>query len=388
MATDLISATSTSSSDAGPQNWSDLPDGLLHSIFLRLYHTRDLLAFSSVCRSWRSFATSTMAAFPTSLFPPLLILPDLKRRFRRRRRTIPSSLRLWDLAISPETASPETFKRSPVEESILAIPFLSCSHSHLLFLTRCRQILAVNYITGFQITSPVLPFDHHPPSADSRLALLTSPVSSPNCTLIILTTDCLFLWKINSPDLISRPLRVRLTQLRQMIVVGSRVVVVARRVWALELGNMLDLPQYLCPKELVVQCPTHEIFPCFEKAQFVDCEGEILYVCFTPSNETSNGEIEYKVEVFRVDMFDDHMILVKMDDLGDRALFLSNGVNATGCVCNNPERWGGETNAIYYASYDRWFLFEVGGFAPWCPIYQVNTAKCFHPFWDYPSILQ
>ncbi|KAJ4780876.1 RNA-dependent RNA polymerase [Rhynchospora pubera] len=296
-------------------------------------------------------------AFPTSLFPPLLILPDLKRRFRRRRRTIPSSLRLWDLAISPETASPETFKRSPVEESILAIPFLSCSHGHLLFLTRRRQILVVNYITGFQITSPVLPFDHHPSLAYSRLALLTSPVSSPNCTLIFLTTDCLFLWKINSSDLISRPLRVSLTNLRQMIVVGSRVVVVGRRVWALELGNMLDLPQYLCPKELVVQCPTHEIFPCFEKAQFVDCE-------------------------------DDHMILVKMDDLGDRALFLSNGVNATGCVCNNPERWGGETNAIYYASYDRWFLFEVGGFAPWCPIYQVNTAKCFHPFWDYPSILQ
>ncbi|KAJ4780877.1 F-box domain containing protein [Rhynchospora pubera] len=388
MATALISTTSTTSIGAGPQNWSDLPDGLLHSILLHLYLTRDLLAFSSVCRSWRSFAISTMAAFPTSIFPPLFIFSDTKYRSRRCRRIIPSSLLLWDSATSYQIACTKTFNQSPVEECILSIPFLSCSHGHLLFLTRCRQILVVNFITGFQITSPVLPFNHHPSSAYSRLALLTSPVSSPNCTLIFLTTDCLFLWKINSPDLISRPLRVRFTQLRQMIVVGSRIVVVAlvgRRVWALELGNMLDLPQYLCPKELVVQCPTHEIFPCFEKAQFVDCEGEILYVCFTPSNETSNGETEYKVEVFRVDMFDDHMILVKMDDLGDRALFLSDGVNATGCVCNNPERWGGKNNSIYYARDDRWYRFEVGSFVSWC---KVSHTKCFNSFWHYASILQ
>ncbi|KAJ3685166.1 hypothetical protein LUZ61_014330 [Rhynchospora tenuis] len=383
MATDLISAASTSSSGAGPQNWSDLPDGLLHSILLRISLTRDLLAFSSVCRSWRSFATCTMAAFPTSLFPPLLIFPELKHRSRRRRRTIASSLRLRDPAF-PREAFRRTF-----EESILSIPFLSCSHGHLLFLTRRRrQILLVNFITGIQITSPVLPLDYHLPAADSRLAQLTAPVSSPDCTLIFLTTDCLFIWKINSPDWISCRLRVCLTKLRQMIVVGSRIVVVGRKVWALELGNMLELPQYLCPKELVVQCPTQNILPSFENAQFVDSEGEILYVCFTSLNEEFFGEIKYKVEVFRVDMFDDHLILDKKDNLGNRALFMSNGANATGCVCNNPERWGGGTNCIYYASYEGWCLFEVGGFASWCPIYQVNDAKCFHPFWDYPSILQ
>ncbi|KAJ4806568.1 hypothetical protein LUZ62_019134 [Rhynchospora pubera] len=378
MATDLISA-----SDAGPQNWSDLPEGILHSVLLHLYLTRDLLAFSFVCRSWRSFATSTMAAFQTSLFPPLYILPDLKHRSRKRRRTILSCLRLLDPCSN-------AVNRSPVEESILSIPnFLSCSHGHLLFLTRRRRIVVVNITTGFLITSPVLPLDHNPPSSYCRLAQLTASVSSPNCTLIFLTVDKLFLWKINSPDWFYRPLRVRLTKLRQMIVVGiSRIVVVGEKVWDLEFRKMLSIkefPLYLCPKELVVQCPMQNILPCFENAQLVDSEGEILYVCFTPSNETSNGETEYKVEVFRVDMFDDHMILVKMDDLGDRALFLSDGVNATGCVCNNPERWGGKNNSIYYARDDRWYRLEVGSFVSWC---KVSHTKCFNSFWPYASILQ
>ncbi|KAJ3685163.1 hypothetical protein LUZ61_014327 [Rhynchospora tenuis] len=384
MATDLISATSTPYSDAGPQNWSDLPNGLLHSILLRLYHTRDLLAFSSVCRSWRSFATSTMATFRTSLFPPLLTFFDVKYRRRRRRRPFPSSLRLHD----PTT---ETFNQSPVEESILSKPFLCCSHGHLLFLTRRRQILVVNIITGFQITSPVLPLDHHPGSSYSCLAQLTASVSSQNCTLIFLTVDKLFLWKINSPDWFYRPLRVHLTKLRQMIVVGSRIVVVGRNVWAFEFWNMLSIkefPLYLCPKELVVQCPTQNILSSFEISQFVDCDGEILYVCFTPSNESSELGRQFKNEVFHVDILDDHMILVNKNNLGNQALFLSMAVNDPGCVCNNPERWGAKNNFIYYAKDDRCYRFEVGGFVPHCTIYDVSQVKRFNSFWHYASILQ
>ncbi|KAJ3685164.1 hypothetical protein LUZ61_014328 [Rhynchospora tenuis] len=330
MVTDLISATSNSHSDAGPQNWSDLPNDLLHSILLRLFFSQDLLAFSSVCRSWHSFATSTIPAFPTSLFAPLFISPDLKHRSRGRRRTVTPSFRVPNPAIP--RASRNAFDPSPVEESIISIPFLTCSHDHYLFLTRRRKILMANIITGFQITSPVLPLDHRPPSADSCLALLTSPVSYPNCTLIFLTIDCLFLWKINSPDWISLPLGVRLTKLRQMIVVGRKIVVVGRKVWTLELGNMLELPQYLCPKELVVQCPTQNILPSFENAQLVDCDGEILYVCFTTSSGRFIFVTKHKVEVFRVDMVDDHMLLVKKDNLGNRALYLSMAVNVPGCV--------------------------------------------------------
>ncbi|XP_078151578.1 uncharacterized protein LOC144546866 [Carex rostrata] len=263
------------SSSHGPQSWSDLPDELLHLILLRLSHIQDHLAFSSVCRYWRSFATSFISTSPTSLFPPLLICPLLRFRPRRRHRLFVSALKLLDPSMPYRNKLLlDPYNRSPVEESILSLNFLSSSHGHLLFLSLRRQILILNFITGDQIISPVVPlpvdFDW---SYAPRLAQLTAPASSPSCTLIFLTEKHLMLWKINSTDWISHSLQVSLPLLRQMVVVG-------RKIWVLEGERLsiLEFPQDSGSKVVfsVVRWPVWEWDNgrIFQNVRLVDCEEE------------------------------------------------------------------------------------------------------------------
>ncbi|KAF3339817.1 F-box-like protein [Carex littledalei] len=398
-----LPAISSSSSSYCPQSWPDLPDELLQLIFLRLSHIQDLLAFSSVCRYWRSFATSFISTSPTSLFPPLLICPLIRFHPRRRRQLPVSSLKLLDPSMPhPNKLLLDSYNTSPVKESILSLNFLSSSHGHLLFLSlRRRQILILNFITGHQIISPVVPlpvdfdsffqknkeFDW---SSERRLAQLTAPVSSPNCTLIFLAQKHLLLWKINSTDWSSHPLQVSLPYLRQMVVVG-------RKIWVLECGerlSILELPQDLSSKVVfsVVRWPVWEWDNgrIFEDPRLVDCEGEMLCVCVTSIDAPINMTDHVRTKICRFDISADKKRVVQIKSLGNRAIFLSAVLKVPGCVCNDPEKWGGKSNCIYYATNGKkkWVEMEAGVFAPEKLFKHSNRSTCSFPFWDFPSILQ
>ncbi|XP_078151577.1 uncharacterized protein LOC144546864 [Carex rostrata] len=393
------------SSSYGPESWSDLPEELLRLILLRLSHIEDHLVFSSVCRYWRSFTTSFISTSPTSLFPPLLICPLLRFRHRRRRQLPVSALKLLDPSMPyPNELLLDSCNTSPVEKSILSLNFLSSSHGHLLFLSlRRRQILIVNFITGGQIISPVVPL---PVDFDSffqknrefdwstvpRLAQLTAPVSSPNCTLIFLTQSHLLLWKISSTDWSSHPLQVSLPYLLQMVVVNKKI-------WVLEHGerlSILELPQDLSSKVIfsVERWPVWEWNNgrIFESPRLFECEGEILFVCL---NDDGNGPFfldnhHISTKICRFDISTDRKKVVDFKRLGNRAIFLSAAMNVPGCVCNNPEKWGGKSNCIYYASTGKkkWVEMEVGAYVPEKLFKPGNRSTCSFPFWDFPSILQ
>jgi hypothetical protein len=170
------------------------------------------------------------------------------------------------------------------------------------------------------------------------------------------------------------------------------MVVVDARIWALELRNtvsLLELPRDSCSKVLMMQWPewTFDYFSDSRNMRLVDCEGEILCVCFVSYGE----ERKVRVEVSEIELMPSNQIkYVEKTDIGNRALFLSDVVNVPGSVSNNPERWGGKKNCVYYAhsASKNWSVLEVGQIAPKSLFNKTNRVTCSFPFWDFASVLQ
>ncbi|XP_078150314.1 uncharacterized protein LOC144545626 [Carex rostrata] len=177
------------------RNWSDLPDGLLHTILTCHCSLVDFISFSSVCRSWRAVTSSVSPSWTTSHFPPLLLCPTFSIQ-------IHSSVRLLD------PASPSFFSliSHNSDENELTGP-LSYSHGHFLCLVPLQnRILMINPLTGDELSSPLFPQDYKTYNA---FPVLISPLSSPDSGVVVFTHDTLYHWYIGSPSWSSHCPRVK-----------------------------------------------------------------------------------------------------------------------------------------------------------------------------------
>ncbi|KAJ3695739.1 hypothetical protein LUZ60_001116 [Juncus effusus] len=342
---------SSASSSSTPATWSDLPADLLCSILTLLPSIRDLLAFSSVCRSWRSLASS-LSPSPASFFPPLLLRLTFLRRPRRRRRLVPSDLLLSDVCSS------SSVNRSPIEaQSVLTLPFLSSSHGHLLFFSdhRRKRILIVDFITGSQLLSPLIPIDSAVPFC---LANLTAPLSSPSSSLLLLARNLLFIWQVGRAEWIHHSLDMEIQFDSEMTVVGSRI-------YAMEINKIFSISM---PELTVTQIPVsysgNEDRMYIPSHRLVNRNGELLSVCFL-ADEPSESSMYWRLAVFRLDFTNPQPKWVKMESLGDWALFVNADMRVAGFACENPERWGGQSNSIYYSGlghegFCSWSVWRLG----------------------------
>ncbi|KAJ3695740.1 hypothetical protein LUZ60_001117 [Juncus effusus] len=367
--------------------WSDLPDGLLYSILTLLPSIHDLLAFSSVCRSWRSLASSVISPCPTSFFPPLLLhflfIPH-------RRRFVPSDL----LLVDPSLPLPVTpLNRSPLEaQSILNLHFLSSSHGHLLFFSNYHrnQVLIVDFITGHQVVSPVCPLDSDLPFC---LANLTAPLLSVSSSLVLLTHKSLFVWQVGDAGWIHHSLDIEIQFASEMTVVGSRI-------YAMDKTNKLFtinmLPE-LSVTRLRVSWSGNEDRFYVPSHRLVHCDGELLSVCFL-ADKGQECTRNLKLKVFRLKFSNKKSKWVKIESLGNRALFVNADRRVTGFGCKNPERWGGKSNCVYYSgvtykgSWSVWSLGKAVGDSEilnWLKskFYNTDENTRLDQIWAYPNIL-
>ncbi|XP_072994971.1 putative F-box protein At2g16290 [Typha latifolia] len=356
-------------------DWADLPDNLLHSIVSHLVSFPDLLSFASVCRSWRGLSLST----PTSILRPPLLLSSRRRIYPRRRDDTPSRCPILDPAFPSAT-----YFSSASARTLSRLPFIGYSYGHAIFyLPSIRCILLADAITGDEVRTPHFP-GHSIPR--TYYALLTAPLSSPSSDLILLSFGLeLFQWRKGGERWIRHDLGFNLPEVNHAVVFKGRIFTLdsSERLFIIQLAPVVLV------RQMEVKWIGEQVSPFSFKQWLVECGGELLLVRIVPTEAI----MCMSVEVFRLDLSDEQMKWVKVENLGDWALFLVANKRCPGFACKNPGRWGGRGNCIYYARSgdDTWNVVELGSSeidttVPDSPTLNSDPLKWPSPVWIYPAM--
>nr|CAD1831008.1 unnamed protein product [Ananas comosus var. bracteatus] len=337
--------------------WAELPDALLVSILGLLLSLRDLLSFSSVCRSWRVSPPPPPTPPPPPSPPPPLPPPPLLRRHRNPNPTFnlldPSSPH----SVARSSRSPPKPSPSPSSASPMAA---SSSSSPTPTTAAAAAALSSLTLTGAELRTPPLP----PPNTNLHFGLLTAPLSA----------------RVLPP-----PSRIRL--LPVPMAPRGRVLAMddAERLFVIHLVGDANS----CVTELEVSWVGQKIAPFSLCRYLIVCGSELLLVRFVPSKMM----LHLGIEALRLDRLEPWR-WVKMESLGDRALFIGENYRTLGFSCDSPKKWGGESNSIYYAGSGNqpWSVLRLGDAAidlsdPELTLIKDGSPLSRTPKWFYPKLL-
>ncbi|XP_078150315.1 uncharacterized protein LOC144545627 [Carex rostrata] len=314
------------------RNWSDLPDGLLHTILTCLCSLVDFISFSSVCRSWRAITSSVSPSWTTSHLPPLLLCPTSASSY------FPSSLRLLD-PTSPSFSSLISRISNKFE---FACNLISYSHGHLFcFMPSQNRIVVLNPLTGDELSSPLLLQNY---KTYNFFPVLISPLSSPDSGVVVFTSDALYHWHIGSPSWSSYCPRVKPSgsffRMVAAIMQGKVYVVDCRHtLFVLDLSPQLHL-RSLAVDGLEERDSSFQHF-------LVVCDGELLLLLLV---STDAEMMDVQLEAYRFDSSVNGTRWVKQETLGNWAIFVGYDSRAHGLAIQNPERWGGRKNCVSFTT--------------------------------------
>ncbi|PKA46253.1 hypothetical protein AXF42_Ash020004 [Apostasia shenzhenica] len=148
------------------RRWLKLPDLALHSIAMRLRGPAEFLAFCGVCRAWRSADSRTIAASFFSSMPPLVLLFP---------RSCPS------VAASFYSLADDAIYNAPSFPGFDGLAFFGQSNGYLIGLDSTTGTIPsiANPLTGSRIDLPAVR------NPVFTFAILTAPLTSPNCRLML-----------------------------------------------------------------------------------------------------------------------------------------------------------------------------------------------------------
>jgi hypothetical protein len=133
---------------------------------------------------------------------------------------------------------------------------------------------------------------------------------------------------------------------------------------SLERLHRIQLEPQLSMQEVAVVWDADMFLGLCNAQWLVVCGDMLLLVHFSLSIDTFSG-LPGTFNVFRLDLQVEPAKWVKVDDLGDNALFVSIDRRNPTFSCLSPEKWGGKRNCIYIAnpsadSNEPWSVVEVG----------------------------
>ncbi|KAJ4787798.1 hypothetical protein LUZ62_039044 [Rhynchospora pubera] len=352
------------------RNWSELPDGPLHTILTCLCSFVDFISFSSVCRSWRAVTSSLSPSEITSRFPPLLLIASYTREGRV------SGCRVLDPASPSFSCSLDRICSASAK-----FPFLT---SHGRFLrsvgpARQRQHVILNPFTGEEIQSPIMPKGY---TSFNRFHY--THLSSIDSALLLFTNDTVFHWRIGSSSWSCHSPRIHPSGREIVAIVNGTVYAVdsGERLFVLDLSPELHLRQ-LAVGGIGVGSFSFQSF-------LVDCGGELLFLRLVPTERI----IGMQLEAFRLDLSANQARWVKMETLGNWAIFVGYWPPLPGLAVENPERWGGRSNCVYFATNENvdwpWMVIKLGEEIdtsnPESPLFNGNPGQRVKTSWVYPGL--
>jgi len=232
--------------------------------------------------------------------------------------------------------------------------YLGCSYGYLIF-SKLEQCLLVDVYSGATVRPPKLKF------TDNRsvyYGALVAPINLPNSRLLFCSRSSMFQWQVGSNFWSEHPLGV------QCIV---QIVSFKGEIFAidfLERLHRVQLEPQLSTQEVAVVWDADMFLGLWNAPWLVVCGDMLLLVDFSVSINQFSG-IAGTFNVFRLDFQVEPAKWVKVDDLGDNALFISFDRRNPTFSCPGPDKWGGKRNCIYIASpsadsKELWSVVEVG----------------------------
>ena len=342
--------------------WADLPSDLLDSIISRLGSFHDLLAFQATCRSWHAtFLSCPFKYTLAALFPPLLFEPADSSRSPH-----PHSVRNFLVPIRPcrviDIANQDTtyqgfgipivwtsHGKNALPSSLEKFCFSGASYGHLIFSSN-KLCVVFDVFTGVTASSPQLPFSV---GAEFIYGALTAPLASAISCLIIEDGSTNLFWRVGSHSWVARS--PRYAPIKQIIVLQGQVFGMDsdRRLFKLQLT-----PRQIKITELPVRESSMITNRHLSNTWLVTCGEMLLLVGFRGSSATPGG----RFKVFRLDLWTDPALWLKMEKLENWAIFISKDKRSQTLSCMNPERWGGRSNHTYCydSKSERCITIELG----------------------------
>uniref|UniRef100_A0A0A8Z4W7 KIB1-4 beta-propeller domain-containing protein n=1 Tax=Arundo donax TaxID=35708 RepID=A0A0A8Z4W7_ARUDO len=238
-----------------------------------------------------------------------------------------------------------------------------------------KSCLVFDVFTGIGVSPPLLPVDEY---SEINYAALTAPLASPNSHLIVFTAFSNFFWRVGSNLWLKHsPCNGKL----------NNIVIFKGQVFGMGSDRRLFMV-HLMPRIRVQKIPlawggnnsmtkwhlsTHWLVACGDLLLLVGCQS-----CFPRT-----GDI---FEAYRLDMSTKPAKWVKVEELENWAIFISNDERSQALSCMNPERRGGRSNCMYFYDSGRSVAFELGKSLQGVLFMSIGCGSMVQPIWVVPSL--
>ncbi|XP_004966597.1 uncharacterized protein LOC101778796 [Setaria italica] len=348
--------TSSSSSAAmcDPDVWADLLDSLLHHIIAVFSSFHDLLAFIGTCHSWRAALSSLPPAFSFN-FPPLHLRPDMGDPHLHGSSVKHSLLSncKWQL-VDPAKRTSSLHRLAP-RYLRGRMCYLGCSYGYFI-LSNLEQCLLVDVYSGATVRPPRLKFSGN---HEIYYGILVAPINSPNSHLLLFSRSSMFQWQVGTSSWLEHTLDCE--RILQIVFFKGDMFAMdfLDRLHRIRLAHQLTVQEVPAVWEEDTVAGLIKI----NKPWLVVCGDMLLLVELSACRNAFFG-YSATFKVFRLNFSVEPAKWVKVDNLGNNALFISFDRRNPTFSCMNPERWGGKSNCIYCAgasadSDEAWSVVEL-----------------------------
>lgn len=254
--------------------------------------------------------------------------------------------------------------------------FVGASYGHLIFSSN-RSCLVVDVFTGVSVSPPQIPGDEY---TEVYYGAFTAPVASPNSHLLVTNGSHSFFWHVGSHSWL-RPSPCDGT-VKQIVTFKGQVVGMdsSGALFVVHLAPKIRVQKMLVSRVEIMPRIWHLNNLCL-----VAC-GDMLLLIGCRGSFPARGDT---FEAFRLDQSNDSPKWVKVEELGNWAIFISTDKRSQPLSFMNPERWGGRSNCVYCYSHDseNWTAFELGRPASNTSNFVfISCASGVQPMWVVPSM--
>jgi hypothetical protein len=262
--------------------------------------------------------------------------------------------------------------------------YLGCSYGHIIFsnLERC---LLVDVYSGATVRPPILKSSGND---EIYYEILIAPINSPNSQFLIFSRSSMFQWQVGTSSWMEHPLDCK--RILQIVFFKGEMFAMdfLDRLHRIHLTPQLTVQEVQTVREEDTVAGLIKII----KPWLVVC-GDMLLLVEVSVTRTAFFDYSTTFKVFRLNFSVQPAKWLKVDNLGNNALFVSFDKRSPTFSCMNPERWGGKSNCIYCASAssdsnEAWSVFELGcSYRP-----KPNLAPSVHSnelqsLWVLPSLV-
>ena len=379
------SKSCTSSVVSSPNVWADLLDCLLHQIIALLSSSNDIIAFAATCRSWRAAFTS----FPSTLscnVPPLCLQSHIHYPHRGHSRIKYSLLYNCEWQLTDAVKRSSSCRLSPPHNHPNRMHYLGCSYGNLIF-SNSNQCLLVD-VFGFTTVRP--PKLKSTGKHEIYYGILDGSLKSPNLHLFLCSGSSIFQWQVGSNSWLEHPLDIpsifRIVFFKGEMFArdqldGLHTIRLAPQLSIHEVD--IDWTEYWREDSVVGRNVMYWLVVCGDMFLMVDL-----------SMSTDRPTVFFRV--FRLDFSIVPPKWVKVENLGNHAIFVSFDQRNPAFCCTDPERWGGKSNCIYVATQSKkndkpWTVVELGQAVSsrnWRPVaYPYGNPGQPDNLWVFPSLV-